>query len=125
MDWNKKKEVDVLKAAHHGSKTSSSTALLEVIKPEIVCVCCCAGSTEYTTVNDNTFPTQDFINRVSKYTDKIYVTSIDSDNEFGYTSFNGNIIVSLVNGVVTVNCSNNNTILKDTVWFKENRKWPV
>jgi len=125
VEHNDLPECKVYKAGHHGSKTSSSTALLEVIKPEIVCVCCCAGSTEYTTVNENTFPTQDFINRVSKYTDKIYVTSIDSNNEFGYTSFNGNIIVSLVNGVVTVNCSNNNTILKDTVWFKENRKWPV
>ena len=35
-------EVELYKAGHHGSKTSSSNALLEVIKPKIVCVskCC-------------------------------------------------------------------------------------
>jgi predicted rRNA methylase YqxC with S4 and FtsJ domains len=27
-------------------------------------------------------------------------------------------------GEVTVNCSNNNTILKETEWFSKNRTWP-
>ena len=38
---------------------------------------------------------------------------------------NGNIVVSLVNGEVKVECSNNNTLLKDTTWFKENRRCPI
>ena len=33
------------------------------------------------------------------------------------------IIVNYVNGIVTVNCSNNNILLKDTDWFKKNREW--
>ena len=67
-------EVELFKAGHHGSKTSSNDVLLSVIKPKIVCVCCCAGSVEYTQNLENTFPTQAFIDRVAKYTDRVYVT---------------------------------------------------
>ena len=123
VEYNTLPEVELFKAGHHGSKTSSNDVLLEVIKPKIVCVCCCAGSDEYTKVNDNMFPTQAFVSRISKYTDKVYVTSLATDNELGYTSMNGNIIVTSTKEGINVNCSNNNTILKDTVWFKENRKW--
>lgn len=123
VEYNKLPKCKVYKAGHHGSKTSSSEKLLEVIKPEIVCVCCCAGTDEYTDIKDNQFPTQDFIDRVSKYTDQIFVTSLGSDNKDGFESFNGNIVISFKNGVFNVNCSNNNIILKDTIWFKENRKW--
>ena len=38
---NKLPKVDVYKAGHNGSKTSSSAKLLEVIQPKNVCVCCC------------------------------------------------------------------------------------
>lgn len=123
VQYNDLPEVELFKAGHHGSKTSSNDELLRVIKPKIVCVCCCAGSDEYTDNKNNQFPTQDFISRVSKYTDKIYVTSIAADNEEGYLPFNGDIIVSYNNNVVTVNCSYNNIILKDTTWFKNNRVW--
>lgn len=123
VEYNSLPEVELFKAGHHGSKTSSNDVLLEVIKPKIVCVCCCAGSDEYTKVNDNMFPTQAFVSRICKYTDKVYVTSLATDNELGYTSMNGNIVVTSTKEGINVNCSNNNTILKDTVWFKENRKW--
>lgn len=118
----------LFKAGHHGSKTSSNEALLEMISPEIVTVCCCAGSEEYTDYNYNMFPTQDFINRVAKYTDKIYVTSLSVDYENNkFESLNGNIVVSSnkdelnENGTykVSVNCSNNNKILKESDWFNE------
>ena len=69
------------------------------------------------------FPAQDFISRVCKYTENIYVTTIVSDNDLGFTSMNGNIVVTSNNTGVSVNCSNNNIILKDTEWFKKNRKW--
>ena len=37
---------------------------------------------------------------------------------------NGNVVVISESGKdVYVNCSNNNTILKDTDWFKANRSW--
>ena len=38
---------------------------------------------------------------------------------------NGNIVVTTKYGDVSVNCSNNNTILKDTDWFKKNRTMPA
>ena len=123
VELNVLPEVELFKAGHHGSKTSSTDKLLSVIKPKIVCVCCCAGSDEYTDNLDNQFPTQDFVSRVSKYTDRVYVTSIATDDEVGYKSFNGNIVVTYNAGVVSVNCSNNNIILKDTDWFKNYRKW--
>ncbi len=126
-------KVELFKAGHHGSKTSTTDALLEVIQPEIVCVCCCAGSVEYTQNNDNTFPTQDFINRVSKYTDKVYVTSRvnlvynEEKQKFEngeYKLMNGNIVVSTSGVTVTVQCSHNDLILKDTAWFKNKRTCP-
>jgi hypothetical protein len=120
-----------------------SDVLLNEITPEIVCVCCCAGNDEYTVnsssaenANLNNFPTQDFINRIAKHTQKVYVTTlgIPSYNESldtivkyrndSFTSMNGNIVVKSKRGEVTVECSNNNTLLKDTTWFKENRTTP-
>ena len=120
-------QVDLYKAGHHGSKTSSSNALLEVIQPDIVCVCCCAGSDEYTKNSDNQFPTQDFITRVAPYTDKIYVTTLCTDNEKGtFQSMNGNIVVLTDKNGLTVMCgSGDNRILKEWEWFKQNRACPA
>lgn len=119
-------EVDLYKAGHHGSKTSSHSKFLEVFRPQICCVCCCAGSPEYTSTAANQFPTQEFINRIAPYTTEVYVTTLCVDyanNEF--TSFNGNIIVGLMGGTVSIQCSNNNTKLKDSEWFKANRTCPA
>ena len=119
-------EVVLYKAGHHGSKTSSSTKLLNLISPEIVCVCCCAGSSEYTTNAVNQFPTQEFINRVAEHTEKVYVTTLCLDyNKGSYSSFNGNIVVYSDGGSETyVACANNNLVLKETDWFKRNRTCP-
>lgn len=114
----------LFKGGHHGSYTASTDALLSVIQPEIVCVCCCCGSTEYTTNMANVFPSQAFISRVTKYTTNIYVTTLVTDYDSGkYESLNGNIVI-LFNaaGDVAVNCSNNNTKFVDTEWFKQHRK---
>ena len=128
LERNDLPKVKLYKAGHHGSKTSSTSALMAKIQPEVVCVCCCAGSSEYNAAPENTFPTQTFINNVAPYTKKIYVTSLainDSNGKTtGFTSMNGNIVVSSMGGALTVNCSNSNTILKETAWFKANRKWP-
>lgn len=117
------------KAGHHGSKTSSHDVLLSVIRPEYVCVCCCAGSPEYTVESDNTFPTQAFIDRVAKYTKNIYVTTLATNvnwetEKWEYTSMNGNIVVMSDGINFFIAGSNNSTILKDTEWFKANRTWP-
>ena len=117
--------VDLYKAGHHGSKTSSSAAFLQVIQPKVVYVCCCAGSSEYTTVNDNQFPTQTFVNNVSVWTDKIYVTTLCLDYKNNkFTSFNGNIVFMEKDNENKLWCSNNTTKLKDTEWFSKNRTWP-
>ena len=142
VDHNELPHCKLFKGGHHGSYTASTEALLSVIQPEIVCVCCCAGSPEYTVTNENMFPSQAFIDRVGVYTDKIYVTTLATDvvaipkdqSETGkeeksweYTSMNGNIVLYLLreNGEAALKlwCSNNTTILKDTEWFRENRTW--
>lgn len=125
-------KVKLFKAGHHGSKTSSNDCLLDVIQPEVCVVTCCAGSVEYTQNLENTFPTQLFINRISKWTDKVYVTTVgtiakdDSGKwkDVSYTSLNGIVVVKVNNGSLNVECSNNNTVLKDTNWFKNNRTTP-
>lgn len=120
-------KMELYKAGHHGSKTSSSNKLLSVIDPEIVCICCCAGSSEYTSNVNNQFPTQEFINRIAKYTTKVYVTTLCIDYTKGeFESFNGNIIVySNISSQTYVACANNSTLLKDTDWFKQNRTCPA
>ena len=119
-------EVEVYKAGHHGSKTSSSMELLEVVKPKAVCVCCCAGSSEYTSKLENQFPTQIFINNVSNFTTNVYVTTICTNYDEGkFESFNGNIVICANrNADNTFQFSNNDTKLKDTEWFKTNRTIP-
>lgn len=136
----------VFKGGHHGSRTSSNDILLSKITPEVVCVCCCAGSSEYTDNVDNMFPTQEFINRVAKYTNRIYVTTMakyeiatKNGKEYpkvnGFTSMNGNIVITLdSNADVVATCSVNNIILKETEWFnsticlngtdRKMRTWP-
>ena len=97
-----------------------------MIKPKIVCVCCGAGSSEYTSESKNQCPTQIFIDTVSKWTDKIYVTTLCLDYKNNkFTSFNGNIVFMEKEGENKIWCSNNTTILKDTQWFENNRTWPT
>ena len=117
--------VQLFKANHHGSYTANTTEFLNVIKPEIVAVTCVAGSDEYTKNKDNMFPSQNFINNIAPITDKIYVTSQDDGNG-GYKPLNGTITFTCLKGTdYEVNCSNNNTILKESDWFKANRTWPT
>ena len=132
-------QVDLFKAGHHGSKTSSNECLLSIIKPKMCVVSCCCGTNEYTGITDNQFPTQDFISRISKYTDAVYVTSIYESYEIatkadkenvpgvsvggqyiktsGFQAMNGNIVVSCDNSGVGLWASNNLTKLKDSEWF--------
>ena len=118
--------VKVFKGGHHGSKTSSNEVLLKQITPEICCVCCCAGSNEYTDNTYNQFPTQDFINRIAKYTTNVFVTTTIKYDSKGYQTdefedLNGVITVhSDSTGKVKVKGSNNTVKLKDSEWF--NRK---
>jgi competence protein ComEC len=102
----------LFKAGHHGSKTANTTTLLSVIQPEIVVACCCCG-------DQYGFPHQEFINNVAPYTDQVYVPKMKDK------LMNGNIVISSDGKQVNVQCSNNNTLLKDTDWFKSNRTTPT
>lgn len=121
-------KMNLYKAGHHGSGTSSSAGLLEMINPDVVCVCCCAGSPEYTKNTNNQFPTQAFIDRIAAYTNQVFVTTLCVDWEKDeYVSMNGNIVIIALPTEVElgINCSNNETILKETEWFKDNRIIPT
>ena len=126
VELNNLPEVQLFKGGHHGSYTANTDTLLNVIKPKTVCICCCAGSDEYTSNPDNMFPAQAAIDRMAKWTDKIYATTVVDDNEKGYKSLNGNINFHCAKGKeYTVTGSNNSVILKDSDWFKKNRTWPT
>jgi len=60
-------EADVLKVAHHGSKTSSSVNFLELVKPKIALIGC---------GKDNKYghPNKSVLNRLEKLKTKIYRT---------------------------------------------------
>lgn len=133
-EYNVLPEVDLFKAGHHGSGTSSTEKLLNVIKPKAVAICCCCGAPEYTTNPANTFPYQETCNRLLTYTDKIYITTlatglpeIGEDGKYvnkvysGYTPMNGTIVFYSKENELKLWCSNNDTVLKDTDWFKDNR----
>ena len=120
------------KAGHHGSKTSSCAEFMSAIKPEYVVVCCCCGTSEYTDANETQFPTQIFIENVAPYTDKVYVTSIvdnyvdksDWSKQGTVKSMNGNVVFACTDGKISITCSNNDILLKDTDWFKTHRVTP-
>jgi competence protein ComEC len=114
------------KGGHHGSSTSSHPKLLDAISPEYIIICTCAGTLEYSNTVPNQFPTQQFIDRVAPYTDRIYITTLITDYSGNkYSSFNGNIVFSLKDGKVTIKCSGDDRVLKDTEWFKEHRTAPA
>ena len=125
-------EAVLYKGSHHGSKTSSNDALLDKIKPQIVCICCVAGSVEHTQNLPNTFPTQDFIDRIAPYTDEVYVTNVakvklNSAGSYvntGYSALNGDVVIACTDGVITKYFSNSDVRLKDAEWFKKNRNCP-
>lgn len=111
VESNKLPKCTLFKAGHHGSDTANTTALLSVIQPEIVVACCCCG-------DKYDFPHQAFIDRVAPYTNCVYVPKMKNG------IMNGNIVISSNGKTVNVDCSNNNTVFKDTEWFKANRTMP-
>lgn len=131
----------LFKGGHHGSSTSSHDMLLSKITPENIAICTCAGTYEYADKPTeekpnnylNTFPTQEAIDRMSKYTENIYVTTLGILNEdystASFTSMNGDIVFYYgrgegeTQGSLKLWCSNNTVILKDTEWFKNYRTW--
>ena len=117
IELNDLPEVELFKGGHHGSKTSSGAQLLSIIKPKNVVVSCVAGSNEYTNNYLNTFPTQEFIDRVGIYTDNVYVTSYYDYSSKTQKSLNGNIVFITFENETSFNFSNDANKLKNTAWF--------
>ncbi len=66
------------------------------------------------------------INRVAKYTKNIYVTTLSLDGTTAkFASMNGEITVTSDGVDFSIHGSNNDTVLKETDWFKKNRTWPA
>ncbi len=107
----------LFKSGHHGSNTSNTEALLSVIQPEVMVITCCCG-------DKFNFPHQETIDTIARYTELVYAPLVVKGTS-SFELLNGNIVVSSKDGkTVQVNCSNNNILLKDTKWFKENRTLP-
>ncbi|MDE5764354.1 MAG: MBL fold metallo-hydrolase [Ruminococcus sp.] len=69
IDSGRLSDIDVYKAGHHGSDTSSSPEFLEIIKPDIAVISCGEG-------NSYGHPCDITIENLSTYTDKIYRTDL-------------------------------------------------
>ncbi len=125
-------DVTLYKAAHHGSASSSQEALLQRIRPQYVCVCCIAGSVEYTQQAVGTFPAQSLLDRLAPYTDRVYVTNYArvSRDENGrgtnvqYSALNGDIVFACTDGNISMYFSHSDSKLVDTEWFRDNRTLP-
>jgi hypothetical protein len=118
-------EVELFKAGHHGSPTSSTAKLLEAIKPKHIAVCCCAGSPEYTENVANQFPSQAFIDRVAPYTRNVFVTTLCIDYKNAeFISMNGNIVFLVKDNTLTVSCSASTLPLYQSEWFSTYRTCP-
>ncbi len=127
-------KVVLYKGGHHGSGGSGSDALLKEISPQYVCVCCIAGSVEYTQNAPSTFPAQEFLDRVARYTDNVFVTgcadvAFDGDygrySDVGYRALNGDVVFACTDGRISMYFSADDSKLKDTEWFKNNRNLPA
>ena len=134
IELNDLPKVAMFKAGHHGSNTSNRANLMSVIQPEMVVVPCVAGSDEYTEIEANQFPTQNTINNIAPYTEKVYITGLctDEDDDL-FTSFYGDIVVSSNGKQTTVTFSNEEYLrsdgsvieLKYTEWFNNFRNMPT
>ena len=125
VDMNDLPEVELFKAGHHGSPTSTTSKLLEVIRPKYVAVCCCAGSPEYTDNIANQFPSQAFIDRVAPYTRNVFVTTLCVDYKNSeFTAMNGNIVFLVNNGTLSLSCTGSTLPLYQSDWFKAYRTCP-
>ena len=124
VEMNELPHCELYKGGHHGSRTSSSNKLLEAITPDTICICCCVGSPEYTDNPERMFPALEALTRMVQYTTDIYCTSLytgDYNENNTFNSFNGNIVVTVQNGKLVVQGTNNSIPLPKTEWCRINR----
>lgn len=81
-------KADVLKLAHHGSKTSTSESFLDIVKPKYAILS--VGK------NNSNLPSSDVINRLNDK--KIPIYSTQKEGNFAFCIQNGNIVQSSEEG---------------------------
>lgn len=138
-----KEGVTFYKAAHHGSKSSSSKNFIDNIRPEYVVISVVADedlkhsdensdtveeATEaiYSNQDENeeddktSKPTETVLNNFFKYTDKIYIT--EKMNENSAENYYGNITLKYSDNGIAVETQELDAMpIHHTEWFKENR----
>lgn len=70
IDSGRLESADVLKVAHHGSNTSSTTDFLDIVNPDYAVIMCGVD-------NSYKHPHKKIVERLAEYCDKIYRTDID------------------------------------------------
>ena len=110
---------------HHGSKTSSTRILLNVIKPKVVVATCNAFYNQYSAKPENIFPTRDAIDNLVSVgsVEHFYVPVMTSDNEQGFVPANGNIVIKSNSNGTYVECSADNRDFFEFEIFKKYRSW--
>ena len=122
VQYNNLPQVTAFKAGHHGSETASNDVLIDVIKPQIVCITTVMGTLEYSKDIAKIFPAKRVCRSFEKYTNNIYVTSMYDSATDTYGMYNGNIVlVSNADGVKVV-CSNHSKKLNESPWYQANRQ---
>ncbi len=114
-------KVDVFKAGHHGSKTSNTIDLLNVIDPEIVVFCCAMGRNQYHALPENIFPTQIAVDNVMQYTTNMYCSRALNEETGDVELYNGNIVIVSNASGMTVHCSNITDNITHNAWFQKYR----
>lgn len=127
VEYNDLGEVYLYKLGHHGSDTSSTMTLLNVIKPEVVIGTLCAFTNEYSSNLDEIFPTTVVVNNLNSLgtVKHFYVNTMVSDNEEGYVPANGNIVVYSNESGTGVRCSESDEDFFNFPIFKQYRNWAV
>ena len=70
IDSGRLESADVLKVAHHGSNTSSTTDFLDIVNPDYAVIMCGVD-------NSYKHPHKKIVERLAEYCDNIYRTDID------------------------------------------------
>lgn len=94
--------VDVFKSNHHGSPTSNTESFLNTITPDYIVI---SSSEE----NKYVLPKKVVVERLLKYTDKVYATFI-----------NGNIVFISKNNQITTSFEKEDTLIQNSNWYKTN-----
>lgn len=129
VQYNDLGEVYLFKAGHHGSETSSSSALLSEIKPEVVVVTAAAFTKEYTKDTDVMFPSKACIDNLALYNVKhLYVSRMLSKDGEKFSQqetvpANGHIVVKADSKGTYVECSHSNDDFYNFDIFKQYRSW--